>query len=205
MTQPPDPYQSPYHLVQLPGQQPQQHEVSLGGWPALMPMAPVDVLEWRRPSSMTSAFWFWLVATVLVVIGLPGVFVLDHDVFAQSLINDSIQNDAVPMTRAEAVFAAVFTAVVFGVGLAVLAIPYVIGFIRLRAGASWARVLLAVLGGMGLGFGLLMLAMFATRALEYGNWVYGVIWSLLFLGSTLLGIVLMFLPASNAYVRGSGR
>jgi hypothetical protein len=195
-----DPYASPYHLVQLPGE---PHVVG-PSWPVPLPMPSADVVEWRRPSSMTGAFWFWLAATVLAVIGLPAVFALDHDAFAQSLIDDSIRNDGLPLTQAEAGFAAVFTALAFGSGLAVLAIPYVIGLIRLRAGASWARVLLAVLGGLGLGFGLIMLLVFA-RGLAYANWAYGVIWSLLFLGSTLLGIVLMFLPASNTYVRGSGR
>jgi hypothetical protein len=195
-----DPYASPYHLVEVPG----LPQVVSSNWPMPLPMPSVDFVEWRRPSSMTGAFWFWLAAILLAVIGLPGVFALDHEAYAGSLMNEPVPSGEPAFTRDSAGFTAVYTSLVYGVVLAVMSIPYVIGLIRLRVGSSAARVLMAVLGGVGLIFGLVMLVLFA-EGMEYANWVYGVIWSFLFLGSTLLGIVLMFLPASNTYVRGSGR
>ncbi|WNV91033.1 hypothetical protein [Umezawaea sp. Da 62-37] len=197
-----EPFASPYHLVVLPGQE-QEHPP---GWvsPLVTPM-PVpesDVMEWRRPATLTASFWCWLAATALVVLGLPGIFALDHDVFARSLVDDARVAGEEPVSRAEAVFAAIATSGVFVIAFALPAIPFVIGFVNLRAGKEWARILLTALGGFGLLLGLVGLAVFAN-GVEYLKWAYGVTWAAAFVATTALAIVLMHLPSANTYVRGT--
>jgi hypothetical protein len=160
----------------------------------------VHVKVYERPLALLVSSWSWLVATVLVVVVLPGLFFLDPDVQATELYDES-QAGGEPMTRAEAEIVAQIVPMVFAVGLAVLAVPYVIAAIKLRAGRNWPRVLLAVLGALGLVFGLGMLAAFSTGAMRYVNWLVGTVWALLFLAAILLGMVAMFVPPANAYVR----
>ncbi|PRY43422.1 hypothetical protein [Umezawaea tangerina] len=199
-----EPFASPYHLVVLPGQE-QEHPP---GWvsPLVtpMPVAAADALEWRRPATLTASFWCWLGATVLVVLGLPGIFALDHDVFAQSLVDDARAAGEEPVSRAEAVFGAIATSGVFAIAFALPAIPFVVGFVNLRGGKEWARVLLTSLGGFGLVLGLIGLAV-SVHGVPYLKWTYGVTWAVAFVVTTALALVLMYLPASNTYVRGTSQ
>lgn len=162
--------------------------------------ANVHVKVFERPVALLVSSWSWLVATVLVVVVLPALFFLDPDVQATELYEES-QGELEPMTRAEAEIVAQIVPMVFAVGFAVLSVPYVIAAIKLRGGRNWPRVLLAVLGALGVVFGLAMLAAFSTGALRYVNWLVGTVWALLFLAAVLLGIVAMFVPPANAYVR----
>jgi len=197
----PDPFESPYQVVRLPGQEQQPVDQSqMYGWPAPMPSATLDQAAATRPVTLTAAFWSFLAATLLVVFGLPAVFLIGADAFAQDLYDTSQIEDPDPVTMGEAQLGARLTFVLFGLGLAVLSVPYVIATVKLRAGRNWARVLLSVLGGMGLLFGFGALVLFVA-APPWVNWLAGVIWSLAFVGAVLLGIITMFLPASNAYVR----
>jgi hypothetical protein len=200
----PDPFASPYQVVRLPGQQPQDPMPPMLGWPAPMPeLRDGHVVRPPRPTAVTIAFWCWLAAAALVVVGLPAVLLLGVDGLAQSIYVES-RDSADPMSMEAAKVGAWLTPVLFGFGFAVLSVPYVIAAAKLRGGRNWARVLLAVLGGFGLFFGLFTLAAF-TGAPEWVNWLAGVVWSLLFLGCVLLGIITMFLPAANDFVRVGGR
>ncbi|MEO6090369.1 MAG: hypothetical protein ABIQ18_45435 [Umezawaea sp.] len=196
-----DPFTSPYHQVQLPGQQQQPPP----GWisPVAMPMpsSSWETAERRRPATLTASFWSWLTATVLVVIGLPGVFALQYERFADVLRADP---SGEPMDVPTARVAALVTSVLFSIGFLVLSTPYVVAFINLRGGKEWARIMLAILGAFGLLFGLIMLAAFIGGAKDL-NPVVGIFWVLLFMMSTAVAILLMFLPPSNDYVRGSRR
>jgi hypothetical protein len=109
-----------------------------------------------------------------------------------------------PMDLPTARIAALVTTILFGFGFLVLSIPYVVAFVNLRGGKEWARVTLAILGALGLMFGLLMLAAFIGGAEDLDP-VVGAFWALLFMVSTAVAILLMFLPPSNDYVRGSRR
>lgn len=197
----PDPFASPYQVVRLPGQaQPPVDQSQMYGWPAPMPSATLDQAAPARPATLTAAFWFWLAATLLVVFGLPAVLLTGAEAFAEDLYNTSQVEDPDPATMGEAQLGARLTFVLFGLGFAVLSVPYVIATVQLRRARNWARVLLSVLGGLGLLFGFGALIAF-IEAPSWVNWLAGVIWSLVFIGAVLLGLVTMFLPASNTHVR----
>lgn len=198
-----EPFTSPYHQVQLPGapQQPPPGWVS----PVMTPMpssSQGEMRELRRPATLTASFWGWLTATVLVVFGLPGVFVLQNEQFTRVLMAN--QTGGEPIDEPTARVAALITCVLFGIGFLVLSIPYVIAFINLRGGKEWSRVLLAILGPIGLLFGLIMLGAFIGGAKDL-NLAFGAVWAALFMLTTVVAIVLMFLPPSNDYVRGTRR
>lgn len=165
-----------------------------------MPSATLEQGVVRRPAALTAAFWSWLGATMFVVFGLPWVFFTAADAVAQGMFDESQRVDEVPMTLGEAELISRLLPVFCAACFAVFAVPYVIATVKLRAGRNWARVLLAVLGGMGLVFGFGMLIGFVA-GIPWVNWIVGIVWCLLFLGVTLLGIVLMFLAPSNDYVR----
>lgn len=194
----PDPFASPYHPVHLPGQPGGPTPVGYG-YPVPMPPAqPVRAVV--RPATTTASFWSWITGALLTVLVLPGLFYLRLDLIGADLHADSLTT-ADPLTRAEADLGAALTPLMFALAFAVAAVPFVIAAFKVRSGRNWARVLLAVLGGAAIVFGLLMLGLFASGEIPYVHWLVGVGWSLAFLASVLLGIVAMFLPASNAYVR----
>ncbi|MEJ2856556.1 MULTISPECIES: DUF308 domain-containing protein [unclassified Saccharothrix] len=170
------------------------------GYPYVSAAADVHVKLFQRPMALLVSSWSWLAATVLVVLVLPALFFLDPDVHAAELYEES-QTELEPMTRAEAEIVAQITPMIFAVIFAVLAVPYVVAAIKLRGGRNWPRVVLAVLGALAAVFGLIMLAVFAGGAVPYVNWVAGTVWALLFLAAVFLGIVAMFVPPANAYVR----
>jgi hypothetical protein len=194
----PDPYGSPYHLVRLPGQE-QPDRPQFTGWPPPMPEVGAHETVPGPPPTVRAAFWCWIAASLLVVVGLPFVIWLSRARLALSIYNWSLA-DPQPMTMAQAEFVAIFAVVGFAVGFAVLSTPFVIAAFKQRSGRNWARVLLAVLGGPGVLFGLFMLLNFTVDDLWASSWVAGVVVALLMIGFTIVGIALMFLPASNHYV-----
>ncbi len=197
-----EPFASPYHQVQLPGQQQEQPPGWVSPVVTPMPSSPWETAEWRRPATLTASFWCWLAATLLIVVGLPGLFALQHEEFARVLMEDSSSGE--PMDAATARVAALATSGIFAFGFAVASIPFVVGFLNLGGGKGWARVVLAILGGLGLLFGLGALAAFAGGVRDLSPEV-GFLWCSVFLLTTAAAIVLMFLPPSNDYVRGNRR
>ncbi|RKT57896.1 hypothetical protein [Saccharothrix australiensis] len=197
----PDPFASPFHHVRLPGQTSAPTPPGYAGHPGL-PMPAVDprALPPPRPLALTTASWSWLAGAVLVVFGLPALFFAGGDAFADELYNGS-RDDPEPLTRTEAEFGARFTPVLFGLGFAVLAVPFVLAALKLRSGRDWARVLLAALGVPALLFGLFMLISFTSGVAPYVPSPVGLAWVALFLVSVVAGFVAMFLPASNHHVR----
>ncbi|MFD1146837.1 hypothetical protein [Saccharothrix hoggarensis] len=194
----PDPFASPYHQVHLPGE-PKAPLPPGHGWPAPMPSADGRDVPLPRPATITGAFWSWIAGSVLVVLVLPGLMYTGLDLLAADIERDSVaQGD--PVTPTGASFIARFVPVMVLFGFAVLSVPYVIAAFKLRSGRNWARVLLAVLGGFGVVFALLVLLMFASGDMPYVHWGVGFGWSLAHLAACLLGLVTMFLPPSNAYV-----
>ena len=198
-----DPFRSPYHEVRLPGHQ--QQAPPPPGWvsPVLTPMpsSPWGNAEFRRPATLTAAFWGWLAATVLVVVGLPALFALQHEEFAKVM---EARSDTEPVSEAVANATALAMAGMFFVGLAVLSVPYVVALINLRNGKEWARIMLAVLTGPGLLFWIVTLVVVAS-APEGLSPTPVYVWGALFLATMAAATVLMFLPPSNDYVRWSRR
>jgi hypothetical protein len=199
----PDPFASPFHHVDLPGQG--RSDAPLPpGFQLPAPMPPVGPGDYapRRPVTATVASWCWIAGAVLVVLALPGLFYTGMEAFADDLARDSTQPDA--LTRSEAEVAARLTPVLFALGFAVLSVPFVVAAAKLRSGRNWARVLLTVLGLPVGAFGVVAMLMFASDV-TYVDWVVGVAWSWVFLGVCALGFVAMYLPASNAYHRSVPR
>ncbi|MEU4764979.1 hypothetical protein AB0H12_17145 [Actinosynnema sp. NPDC023794] len=200
----PDPFASPFHHVELPGQGPSNTPLP-PGFQLPAPMPPVGPADYapRRPVTATVASWSWIAGAVLVVLALPGLFYTGLDAFADDLVRDSAgEPDA--LTRTEAEVAARLTPVLFALGFAVLSVPFVIAAAKLRSGRNWARILLTVLGLPVGAFGIVAMLMFAS-GVTYVDWVVGVAWSWAFLGVCALGFVAMYLPASNAYTRSVTR
>ncbi|QQQ76084.1 hypothetical protein IOD16_34415 [Saccharothrix sp. 6-C] len=200
----PDPYASPFHHVDLPGQG--RSDAPLPpGFRLSAPMPPVGSGEYapRRPVTATVASWCWIAGAALVVLALPGLFYTGIDGLTDDLLRDSADRpDA--LTRGQAEVAARLTPALFALGFAVLSVPFVIAAAKLRSGRNWARVLLTVLGLPVAAFGLVAMLMFAS-GVTYVDWVVGVAWSWVFLGVCALGFVSMYLPASNAYTRSAAR
>ncbi|MBB5954729.1 hypothetical protein FHS29_001299 [Saccharothrix tamanrassetensis] len=199
----PDPFASPFHQVDLPGRpgRPRPPVPAFTGYPLPMPEVDSRTFAPPRPAALTAAFWCWIVGAVLVVLVLPAVFYTGGNALADELYAESQQTDQDPMSRQSAEYAARLTPVLFGFGFAVPAVLFVIAAFKLRGGQNWARVLLAVLGGMAILFGSLLFLSFVTGSVPYANWLIGTIWSLVFLASVILGVVAMFLPPSNTYLR----
>ncbi|MFI9007093.1 hypothetical protein ACIGNX_07685 [Actinosynnema sp. NPDC053489] len=201
----PDPFASPFHHVDLPGQE--RPDTPLPpGYRLPAPMPPVDAADLapRRPVTTTVASWCWLAGAALVVLALPALFYTGVDVLADDLVRDSATDDS-PMTRGEAELAARLTPVLFGLALAVLSTPFVLAAAKLRSGRTWARVALTALAPPAAAFGLVAMLVFASGELPYVHWAVGVAWSWVFLGACALGFVAMYLPASNAYARAVTR
>lgn len=201
----PDPFASPFHHVDLPGQA-QANTPLPPGYKLPAPMPPVHATDFapRRPVTTTVASWCWLAGAALVVLALPALFYTGLDLLTDDLVRESAA-DADPMTRGEAELGARFTPILFAIGLAVLSVPFVIAAAKLRSGRNWARVTLTALSLPACAFGLLAMLVFAAGGLPYVDWVWGVAWSCVFLGVCVLGFVAMYLPASNAYVRAVTR
>ncbi|NUT50177.1 MAG: hypothetical protein HOV94_23125 [Saccharothrix sp.] len=199
----PDPFASPFHRVDLPGQgaAPLPPGFRL---PAPMPPVHPGELGPRRPVTTTVASWCWLAAAALVVLALPGLMYTGIDALADQLVRDAAA-DRDPLSRGDAVAVARLTPVVFAFGFAVPSVPFVIAAFKLRSGRNWARVLLTVLAVPAAPFGVVALLVFAAGGMPYVHWVWGVAWAWVFLGACALGLVTMYLPASNAYVRAVAR
>jgi hypothetical protein len=201
----PDPFASPFHHADVPGQGRSDSPLPPGfQLPAPMPPVSSDDLAPRRPVTTTVASWCWIAGAALVVLGLPGLAYTGIDVLTDDLLRDSATaND--PISRGQAELSARLTPVVFALAFAVLSVPFVIAAAKLRSGRNWARVTLTVLATPAAVFGLLAMLVFVSGSLPYVQWVWGVVWSWVFLGVCALGFVTMYLPASNAYTRAVTR
>jgi hypothetical protein len=197
-----DPFASPYHHVVLPGQQQEQPPGWVSPVVTPMPASQWETRERRRPATVTASFWCWFAATLLVVLGLPGALALQHEQFAQALIDGSTGGE--PLDLPAARIGALLTAGLFALSLAVLSTPFVVAFITLRGGKQWARVLLTILGVLALPFGVLVAGVFFGASHDLDP-TLGYACTALALITTLVAVVLMYLPPSNDYVRGNTR
>ncbi|MBV9729768.1 MAG: hypothetical protein JO309_10285 [Pseudonocardiales bacterium] len=140
-------------------------------------------LRGSRPKEVEISFWLWIATFVL---GVVGSIIAYNQVRAETIDRALAQNPAVDQSTVESVTTAAFVIGIV-VGLLVVAAELVFMFL-MRGGRNWARIVLAVLGGVGVLFGLMGLA------IGMGSGI-GVLQLLLLIGA----IVTMFLPASNAW------
>lgn len=162
------------------------------GW--MQPLSPVlpQELPPERPPTITAAMWIWIIGAVLSV-ALPVVMLFTN----QAGIVESVNaGDAETDQRAGELLTQVW-AVMTGIGMLVAAIPFVIFAVVMRNGQNWARILLTVLGALG----IMTMVMMLLIAIRLREWQLATGVTMLTMGLTVAAIVLMYLPASNRFVR----
>lgn len=139
-----------------------------------------------RPKEVEISFWLWIATLVLGVVGVVITYSRINQIRAEAINRTLTQNPSVDQSMIDS---AMTTAFVTGIVVVLLVVAAEFVFVLLmRGGRNWARIVLAVLGGVGVLFGLIG---FAT-----GAWsVIGLLQILLLIGA----IVTMFLPAANAW------
>ncbi len=143
-----------------------------------------------RPKEVEISFWLWIGTLVLSVVGTlityPQIDQIRADVIEQALAQDPTLDRSLIESFMTGAF--VVAAVI---GLLFFVAELVFVFL-MRGGRNWARIVLAVLGGLFVLFGLIGLAVSPGA----GS-VTGLLQLLLLIGA----IVTMFLPAANAWFR----
>jgi ABC-type Fe3+ transport system permease subunit len=172
--QQPDPTQQPQAMPAYPSAPPIRDQESAA------PLPP--------PTEITLAFWGWLVAAVIVLVG--GLVVLGQK---QQIIDALNKVDTTSQLRSVNVESQAQTAMIAAIAAAVIiCVLYVFFAFKLRAGRNWARIVLTVVAALNL-IDLLTNSDTAS-ALSY---VGGLI--------AVAAAVLSYLPKSNGYIRESKR
>ncbi|GHH37161.1 hypothetical protein [Lentzea cavernae] len=208
MTNPQDPWRNPADDVQW--QNPASGYPATGGYPVvpgqyqvnqvgqagfgMAPLAPVLPQEMAppRPPTITAAMWIWIAGAVLSVAVIPVLLLVNADFL---IAGDRTRMSVEEREASELGLRAV--SVMAGFAMLVAAAPYIAFAIVLRNGQNWARILLTILGALG------VLSMVVTLALELQLpvWQPGAALCVVVIGLTVAAVVLQFLPASNRYVR----
>jgi hypothetical protein len=207
VTYPQDPWQqqNPDHAqwqnpagaypVSMPAAPAGQYQVNHVGQASfsMAPLPPVLPQEMAppRPATITAAMWIWIAGAVLSVAVIPVLLLANVDYF---LNEDSGNTEA---DRQANELGVKTMAVMLGFAMLVAAAPYVAFAIVLRNGQSWARILLTILGVIG----ILSMVAITFISLSSQVWQPSVVISVVVIGLTVAAVVLQFLPASNRFVR----
>ena len=155
------------------------------------PVAPVT-----PPGSVSGAFFIYLIAAVLAVIG--AILTLTSNVWTQAIADSGANTSGVnvhtlvnTLKIVSVIFALIFIAL------------YLFFAFKMRAGRNWARIVLTVLSALSVisAFSTTTTSVtvnghvYKSTTTQLTGWI-GVVLS-------ILAIVLMFLPASNAYFTAS--
>lgn len=159
--------------------------------PPLAPVLPQELAP-ARPATVTAAMWIWIAGAVLSIAVVPLLLLMNID-----FLLDQDSSIRTPEDRQAAEFGVRAVALVSGVAMLVAAAPYVAFAIVLRNGHNWARILLTVLGVLGI------ISMTVTLIIALGaqSWQAGVTICIVVIGLTVAAVVLQFLPPSNKFVR----
>jgi hypothetical protein len=143
-----------------------------------------------RPKEVEISFWLWIVTLVLGVVGALITFMQINQIRADVINQTLARNPAADRSVIErALTIGLDVGVV--VGLLFVIAEFIFVFL-MRVGRNWARIVLAVLGGLGV-LGLLIGLPGATGV----RLIAGSLQLLLLIGA----IVTMFRPAANAWFR----
>jgi hypothetical protein len=145
-----------------------------------------------RPETITAAMWIWIAGAVLSVAVIPLLLLMNIDFLLDQDSSIRTRED-----RQAAEFGVRAVALVSGVAMLVAAAPYIAFAIVLRNGHNWARILLTILGVLGI------ISMTVTLIIGLGaqSWQAGVTVCIVVIGLTVAAVVLQFLPPSNRFVR----
>lgn len=146
-----------------------------------------------RPKEVETSFWLWISTYVLGVVGLILSYPQIQDIQAQVMSQAFAEDPTLDRATFESAMTVGFA---FGLGLLLLFLAVQIIFVFLmRGGRNWARIVMAVLGGLFLLFGLVGLLLGPTSGSGFS--VLGLLQVLLVTGA----IVMMFRPAANLWFR----
>jgi hypothetical protein len=169
------------------------HAVNNMGFP-MPPLAPVlpQELAPPRPATITAAMWTWIAGAVLSIAVFPVLFLTNTEFF--------LNQDGGPATTEDRLAGEIgvkVLALMFGFAMLVAAAPYVAFAVVLRNGQNWARILLMILGVLG----ILSMTAIMFFGLAAQVWQPAVAISIVVIGLAVAAMVLQFLPASNKFVR----
>lgn len=152
--------------------------------PSGYPTGPAP-LRGTRPKEVEISFGLWVATLVIGVIGVVLSYGQIRQVQAQMINQMGAQNPPIDQSMIERTAT---TALVIGTVVWLLFVAAMFLFVFLmRAGRNWARIVLAVLGGLDVLLSLFGIAVAGSAA--------GLLQLLLLVGA----IVTMFLPAANAW------
>lgn len=161
-----------------------------GGPPAAKP---------TRPGAVTGSFLIWVLGAIVSVVTL--IVVLNSAIWDQAVAEAIRQGGE----TTNGVSAQQLVNAARGVAIAVFAIfalLYVFFAVMMFLGRNWARIVLTVLGALGIISSFTPTTSSVTvngTTYTSGSQTYGYIGGIL----TIIAIVLMYLPAANAYFRES--
>ncbi|MDQ3762251.1 MAG: hypothetical protein M3460_11355 [Actinomycetota bacterium] len=142
-----------------------------------------------RPRGVEISFWLWIVNLTLGVIGSLSALTQIDRLRAEAINSAVAQNPTLDRSLIESVATGVLIGTVL-VGLLFIAIGFVFVFL-MRGGRNWARIVLAVLGGL-----TVLLVLFGLTNAT-GPVLVTYVQLLLLVGA----IATMFGPAANAWFR----
>jgi dolichyl-phosphate-mannose--protein O-mannosyl transferase len=150
-----------------------------------------QTLATSRPKEVNTAFWLWIAAVVFFLISIP-VALPNEATMSQKLAQSAAaQGRQLSPAEASAMLGPMRAGII--VAFVVVALIWVFLIVKMRSGRSWARILLAVFGGLSV-FSMLVQLLQGPPA---------PVLALTLLLVILVGaaIVLMFRPASARYFR----
>ncbi len=156
--------------------------------------APPPVAQPAPPGSVKGAFIIYLVAALLAALGI--VLTLTSNVWDQALAASGNTSSIDTHTLVNTVKIITVVVGVIFLGL------YLLFAFKMRAGRNWARIVLTVLSALSIASASSSSAQVTVNNTVYqssSNQVSSWIGALL----AVIAIVLMFLPASNAYFAAS--
>ncbi|MGQ0716171.1 MAG: hypothetical protein ACT4NP_02440 [Pseudonocardiales bacterium] len=143
-------------------------------------------LRGTRPRVVEISFWLWIATVFLGVLGVV-VMYIQIDLLRAELVNSLLAQDPTVDRSTVERFATVGSVVAIVIGLLLVGAQLLLVFL-MRGGRNWARIVLAVLGGLIVLFGVIGFAASSAS---------GLLQLLLLVGA----IVTMFLPTANAWFR----
>ncbi|HEY3896207.1 MAG TPA: hypothetical protein VGL88_12650 [Pseudonocardiaceae bacterium] len=143
-----------------------------------------------RPRVVEISFWLWIIDLVIAVIGCVVAFSQLDRIRTEAINRILVQTPTLDRGSIENVATAVLIGTVAVVLLFVIA--EIVFVFLMRGGRNWARIVLAVVGGLGVLFEIIGLA-----GLTGSMFVVALAQLLLILGA----IATMFAPAANAWFR----
>lgn len=150
------------------------------------------------PGSVQAAFWIYLLTALLSLVGV--VVALTGKTYDKAIIDAaSVGSFPDAMSAQQVITLARTVSIVVGM---VFLLLFLFCALMMRAGRSWARIVLTVLSVLSI------LTVSSTGSVKVNNRTYSSAMSLIsgWVGAALavLAIVFMFMAASNAYFRAAG-